>query len=63
MQIIKGVFAILLAGWVILATIATVPLELEYKWQAWAIVALGPMVIIAGLWEVCTRLFGKRVAK
>jgi hypothetical protein len=63
MQIIKGVFVILLAGWVILATIATVPLDIEYKWQSWTIVAMGPVVIIAGLWEVFTRLFGKRVAK
>lgn len=34
MGIVKGVLIILLAGWVILATIATLPLELEYKWQA-----------------------------
>lgn len=63
MQIIKGILIILLAGWVILATIATLPMELEYKWQAWTIVAMGPVVIIAGVWEVCSRLFGKRLAK
>ena len=59
MSIIKGVLIILLAGWVILATIATLPPELEYKWQAWAIVAFGPVVVFAGLWEVCVRVFKK----
>lgn len=60
MSIIKGLLIILLAGWVILATIATLPLELEYKWQAWAIVAFGPVAAFAGLWEVCARVFGGR---
>ena len=60
MGIIKGVLIILLAGWVILATIATLPLELEYKWQAWTIVAFGPVAVIAGLWEVINRVFGGR---
>lgn len=60
MGIVKGVFIILLAGWVILATIATLPMELEYKWQAWTIVAWGPVVVIAGLWEVINRVFGGR---
>lgn len=59
MGIVKGVFIILLAGWVILTTIATLPLELEYKWQAWTIVAFGPVAIFAGLWEVCSRVFKK----
>ena len=59
MGIIKGVLIILLAGWVILATIATLPLELEYKWQAWAIIAFGPVAVFAGLWEVCVRVFKK----
>nr|DAK72460.1 MAG TPA: hypothetical protein [Caudoviricetes sp.] len=59
MGIIKGVLIILLAGWVILATIATLPLELEYKWQAWAIVAFGPVAVIAGLCEICVRVFKK----
>ena len=58
MSIIKGVLIILLAGWVILATIATLPLELEYKWQVWAIVAFGPVAVIAGLWGICARVFG-----
>lgn len=58
MGIIKGVLIILLAGWVILTTIATLPLELEYKWQAWAIVTFGPVAVFAGLWEVCVRVFG-----
>lgn len=57
MSIIKGVLIILLAGWVILATIATLPLELEYKWRAWAIVTWGPVIVVAGLWEICTRVF------
>ncbi|RZM50381.1 hypothetical protein [Klebsiella pneumoniae] len=59
MSIIKGVLIILLVGWVILTTIATLPLELEYKWQAWAIVAFGPVAVFAGLWEVCVRVFKK----
>lgn len=58
MGIVKGVLIILLAGWVILTTIASLPLELEYKWQAWAIVAFGPVTVIAGLWEVMNRVFG-----
>lgn len=58
MDITKGVLIILLAGWVIVVTIATLPLELEYKWQAWAIVAFGPVAVFAGLWEVCVRVFG-----
>lgn len=60
MSIIKGVLIILLAGWVILATIATLPLELEYKWHAWAIVAFGPVAAFAGLWEVVSRVCGGR---
>lgn len=60
MSIVKGVLVILLAGWVIMATIATLPLELEYKWQAWAIVAFGPVAVFSGLWEVCMRVFGGR---
>lgn len=60
MGIVKGVLIILLTGLVILATIAALPLELEYKWQAWAIVALGPVAIFAGLWEVINRLFRGR---
>lgn len=60
MGIVKGVLIILLAGLVILATIAALPLELEYKWQTWAIVAFGPVAIFAGLWEVINRLFRGR---
>jgi hypothetical protein len=60
MGIVKGVLIILLAGWVILTTIATLPLELGYKWQAWAIIAFGPVAVIAGLWEVCVRVFWGR---
>lgn len=57
MDIVKGVLIILLAGWVIIVTINTLPMELEYKWQAWAIVAFGPVAVFAGLWEICTRVF------
>lgn len=60
MGIVKGVLIILLAGWIILATIATLPLELEYKWQAWAIVTWGPVIVVAGLWEVLNRVCGGR---
>lgn len=60
MGIVKGVLIILLAGWVILATIATLPLELEYKWQAWAIVTWVPVIVVAGLWEVVNRVCGGR---
>lgn len=49
MDIVKGVLIILLAGWVIIVTINTLPMELEYKWQAWAIVAFGPVAVFAGL--------------
>ena len=59
MGIVKGVLIILLAGWVIIVTINTLPMELEYKWQAWAIVAFGPVAVFAGLWEVCVRVFKK----
>lgn len=59
MDITKGVLIILLAGWVIVVTIATLPMELEYKWQAWAIVAFGPVAVFSGLWEVCMRVFKK----
>lgn len=59
MGIVKCVLIILLAGWVILATITTLPLELEYKWQAWAIVAFGPVVVFTGVWEICARVFKK----
>lgn len=51
MGIVKGVPIILLAGWVIMVTIVTLPPELEYKWQAWAIVAFGPVAVFVGLWE------------
>lgn len=59
MDIVKGVLIILLAGWVIIVTINTLPMELEYKWQAWAIVAFGPVAVFTGLWEVCVRVFKK----
>nr|DAI64963.1 MAG TPA: hypothetical protein [Caudoviricetes sp.] len=59
MDIIKGVLIILLTGWVIIVTINTLPMELEYKWQAWTIVAFGPVAVFAGLWEVCVRVFKK----
>lgn len=63
MSILKGVVIILLAVWVILITIVTLPMHLEYKWQAWSLVAMGPVAVVAGLWEVCTRVFGGRTVK
>lgn len=63
MGIVKGVLIILLAGWVILATIATLPLELEYKWQAWAMVTWVPVIVVAGMWELLNKVFGGRMEK
>lgn len=60
MDITKGVLLILLAAWVIVVTIAALPTELEYKWQAWAIVAFGPVAVFSGLWEVLNRVFRGR---
>ena len=58
MFFLKSVVIVALCFWVILATIATLPLELEYKWQAWAIVTWGPVIVVAGLWEVTNWVFG-----
>nr|DAO57789.1 MAG TPA: hypothetical protein [Caudoviricetes sp.] len=60
MDIVKGVLIILLAVWVIIVTINTLPMELEYKWEAWAIVAFGPVAVFAGLWEMMNRVFRGR---
>ena len=57
MKILQGVIIGLLVVWVILATVATLPMQIEYKWQAWAIVAFGPVIVIAGLVEVLKKVF------
>lgn len=56
----KTIVIVLSCWWLILTTMVTWRIELEYKWQAWAIIALGPIVVIAGLWEVVNRVFGGR---
>lgn len=56
----KTIVIVVLCFWVILTTMVTLPLELEYKWQAWAIVTWVPVVVVAGLWEVVNRVFGGR---
>lgn len=57
MFFLKSVVIVALCFWVILTTVVTLPLELEHKWQAWTIVTWGPVIIVAGLWEICTRVF------
>ena len=57
MFFLKSVVIVALCFWVILTTVVTLPLELEYKWQAWAIATWVPVVVVAGLWEICTRVF------
>lgn len=58
MQIIKGLLVLILFTWFAIVTVAAMGMPaLEYKFQAWAIVALGPVVVVAGLWEVCSRVF------
>lgn len=61
MSIVKGFIVLVLFGWFAVTTIAVMGMPaLEYKVQAWAIVAFGPVVVVAGLWEVCARIFGGR---
>ena len=60
MGILKGVIIAALTVWILYATAATLSMNVEYKWAAWSIVAMGPVVIVAGLWEVCSRVSGKR---
>lgn len=57
MSILKGFIVLVLFGWFVIATIAVMGMPaLEYKVQAWAIVAFGPVVVVAGLWEVISRV-------
>lgn len=57
MSILKGFIILVLFGWFTITTIAVMGMPaLEYKVQAWAIVAFGPVVVVAGLWEVISRV-------
>ena len=56
---IWGIVLVATCVWVIMTTIATMPLELEYKWTAWTIVAFGPVVVVTGLLEIIERIFFK----
>lgn len=60
MFFLKSVVIVALCFWVVLTTVVTLPLEMEYKWQAWAIVTWGPVIVVAGLWEVVNRVCGGR---
>lgn len=60
-KIIAGTILFTACVWVVLTTIVTLPLELEYKWQSWAIVAWGPVIIVAGIWEIITRIFKRNI--
>lgn len=61
MQVIKSVTVLLLVIWVIIMTVAAVSMPpLEHKMLSWSIAAFGPVVLTAGLWEVCSRVFGGR---
>ncbi len=58
----KYIYAIALIAacvWIIMTTIATWPLQLEYKWTAWTMVAFGPVIVVVGLLEVIDRIFFK----
>lgn len=57
---IWGIVLIATCVWIVLTTIATMPLELEYKWQSWTIVAFVPVIVVVGLLEVIERIFFKR---
>lgn len=54
----KTIVIVLSYWWLILTTMVTWEIELEYKWQAWTIIAWGPVVVVAGLWEVVNRVCG-----
>ena len=54
-----GIVLVATCVWIIMTTIATMPLELEYKWTAWTMVAFGPVIVVAGLLEVIERIFFK----
>lgn len=58
MKILQAVVILLLAAWFIITTVAVLEMPpLEYKFHSWAIVACGPIVVVAGLWEICSRVF------
>lgn len=56
MRILQGVVIGLLVVWVILATLTTLSMNIEYPWTSWAIVALGPVFIIAGVVELVKKV-------
>lgn len=60
MQIIKGVLVLILFTWFLIVTFAALAMQpLEYKVLAWAVVGIGPMVLVGGLWEVCSKVFSR----
>lgn len=56
---IWGIVLVATCVWIIMTTIATMPLELEYKWTAWTMVAFGPVIVVVGLLEVIEHIFFK----
>ena len=56
---IWGIVLVATCVWIIMTTIAIMPLELEYKWQSWTIVAFGLVIVVVGLLEVIERIFFK----
>lgn len=64
MLILKVVLALILFTWFVIVTVGALGMPpLEHKMLAWSIVACGPIVVVVGLWEVCARVFGRRVSK
>lgn len=58
-KFIYGIVLVVACVWIIMTTIATIPLELEHKWTAWTMVAFGPVVVVTGLLEIIERIFFK----
>lgn len=58
-KFIYGTVLVVACMWIIMTTVATIPLQLEYKWTAWTIVAFGPVIVVTGLLEVIERIFFK----
>ena len=58
-KFIYGTVLVVACMWIIMTTVATIPLELEYKWQSWTLVAFGPVIVVVGLLEVIERIFFK----
>ncbi len=57
LKLIKVSVVVALALWFVLVTSTVLSMPpLEYGWQVWAIIACGPIVVVAGLWEVITRI-------